>query len=134
MGRDGVFHAAAVGFPSCEPRAALPATAARLEFFGAPQLTAEEVAAADMAEIEGREDRLVFLQDVWLDRPETFEALETIFSGAARRRGARSGAGEASAAGPGHAHTGRCARPGAAAADERGGAFTDHNGAVVSSK
>jgi hypothetical protein len=101
MGRDGVFHAAAVGFPSCEPRGALPATAARLDFFGAPALTAEEVAAADMAEIEGRDDRLVFLQDVWLDRPETFEALETIFSGAAGRRQGGAGAGAGRRAGPG---------------------------------
>jgi len=81
MRRDGVFHAAAVGFPSCEPRAALPATAARLNFFGAPELTAEEQTAAEMAEMEGGEDRVVFLSDVWLDRPETFEQLSMIFSG-----------------------------------------------------
>ncbi|GBF94898.1 hypothetical protein Rsub_08141 [Raphidocelis subcapitata] len=81
MTRDGVFRAAAVGFPSCEPRSALPATAARLDFFGAPALSPEEEAAAEVAEVEGAEDRLVFLQDVWLDRPETFEALGTIFAG-----------------------------------------------------
>jgi hypothetical protein len=81
MGRDGVFRAAAVGFPSCEPRAALPATAARLNFFGAPELSAEEEAAAEMAELDGGEERIVFLSDVWLDRPDTFERLGTIFSG-----------------------------------------------------
>ena len=81
MRRDGVFHAAAVGFPPCEPRSALPATAARLDFFGAPPLSGEEAAAAAAAEAEGGEERIVFLQDVWLDRPETFEALEMIFSG-----------------------------------------------------
>jgi hypothetical protein len=81
MGRDGVFRAAAVGFPSCEPRAALPATAARLNFFGAPELTAEEVAAGKLAEGDGAEDRLVFLSDVWLDRPETFEQLSMVFGG-----------------------------------------------------
>ncbi|KAI8470951.1 MAG: DNA polymerase alpha/epsilon subunit B-domain-containing protein [Monoraphidium minutum] len=81
MGRDGVFHATAVGFPSCEPRGALPATAARLDFFGAPELSAEEAAAAEVAEVERAEDRVVFLCDVWLDRPDTFERLGTIFSG-----------------------------------------------------
>lgn len=81
MGRDGVFHAAAVGFPSCEPRGALPVTAARLNFFGAPELTAEEQLAAETAELEAGEDRIVFLSDVWLDRQETFEHLGTIFAG-----------------------------------------------------
>jgi hypothetical protein len=91
MGVDGAFHAAAAGFPSCEPRASLPATAQALDFFGGPAMTPEDKAAALAAERGARaaaadggdagEHRLVFLTDVALDRPGTLESLHTVLQG-----------------------------------------------------
>eukprot|EP00877_Chromochloris_zofingiensis_P012640 jgi/Chrzof1/762/Cz01g27210.t1 len=81
MGHDGVFKVYALGFPSCETRSQLPATAQKLNFFGAPTLSPEESVVLDLAAAQHTEDRLVFLSNVWLDKQETMDALHTIFLG-----------------------------------------------------
>lgn len=81
MGHDGVFRVVALGFPQCENRSELPATAQKLNFFGAPMLSTEDQARLELAELDAEDDRIVFLSNVWLDRPGTFELLHTLMSG-----------------------------------------------------
>ncbi|KAF6263998.1 DNA polymerase epsilon, subunit B [Scenedesmus sp. NREL 46B-D3] len=81
MGHDGVFRVLELGFPGCEKRSELPATAKKLNFFGAPLLGPEQQARMELAELDAQDDRIVFLANVWLDRPDTFEALHTLLSG-----------------------------------------------------
>lgn len=45
-------------------------------------MSSSDRVALELAEAEAEHDRVVFLADVWLDRPATFEALHTLFSGA----------------------------------------------------
>lgn len=81
MGHDGVFKVVALGFPQCETRSELPATAQKLNFFGAPMLSTEQQAQFELAEMDAVDDRIVFLANVWLDRAGTFDSLHTLFSG-----------------------------------------------------
>eukprot|EP00878_Enallax_costatus_P001045 GHUV01001180.1.p1 GENE.GHUV01001180.1~~GHUV01001180.1.p1 ORF type:complete len:395 (+),score=91.74 GHUV01001180.1:179-1186(+) len=81
IGLDGVFRVNALGFPSCESRAELPATAQKINFFGAPMLSPEDQARLELAELDAQDGRIVFLSNVWLDRPGTFESLHTLLSG-----------------------------------------------------
>lgn len=81
MGHDGVFRAVALGFPQCENRSELPATAQKLNFFGAPMLSPEDQARLELAELDASDNRIVFLSNVWLDRPGTFDLLHTLMSG-----------------------------------------------------
>jgi len=76
MQLDGAFHAAALGFPPCEPREGLPMAAQRLNFFGGPPLSCE-----DEASLMGEELDVVILSDVHLDRSEVLNGLKTIFDG-----------------------------------------------------
>jgi hypothetical protein len=64
----------------------------KLNFFGGPALTTEAEARLELDQADHEEDRIVFLANVWLDRPETFEALHTLFSGTLASRCPASGA------------------------------------------
>ncbi|KAF8057260.1 DPB2 [Scenedesmus sp. PABB004] len=81
VGHDGVFVVRALGSPTCEPRAALPSTAQKLNFFGAPLLGHEDAARLEVDAADHAHDRMMFLANVWLDRPATFDALHLLFSG-----------------------------------------------------
>jgi hypothetical protein len=52
-----------------------------LNFFGAPELSAQEQVALDLEVLDREEDRLVFLANVWLDKQATFDSLNTLFLG-----------------------------------------------------
>ena len=56
--------------------------AQKLNFFGGAALGPEAQTAADMAEIDHPDDRLVFLTNVWLDVQATFDMLGDLFAGA----------------------------------------------------
>lgn len=81
IGHNGIFRVIALGFPTCESREELPATAQKINFFGGPMLGPEDQARLELAELDAQEDRIVFLSNVWLDRPGTFESLHTLLSG-----------------------------------------------------
>ncbi|KAG1674469.1 hypothetical protein FOA52_003074 [Chlamydomonas sp. UWO 241] len=80
MHADGAFHASAVGFPPCETRGHLPMAAQRLNFFGGPPLTAEDAANLAAEEAGRDDDRLLVLANVHLDKKETLDALNDIFT------------------------------------------------------
>lgn len=86
MQLDGAFHAAALGFPPCEPREGLPMAAQRLNFFGGPPLSGEDEANLMGEELDHEGDRVVILSDVHLDRREVLNGLKTIFDGESEAR------------------------------------------------
>lgn len=53
-----------------------------LDFFGGPPLKADAALRAAEWEDGHREDRVVVLSDVWLDRPETLDKLRLLLAGA----------------------------------------------------
>lgn len=55
--------------------------AQKLNFFGGAPLGPEAALAAEMAEMDRANDRLVFLANVWLDVQATFDLLATLFAG-----------------------------------------------------
>jgi hypothetical protein len=75
MGADSVFHVAALGFPPCEERADLPQSASALNFFGGPPVEPDALLRAELAQCDHPEERVVLLQNVWLDRQDTMDAL-----------------------------------------------------------
>ncbi len=75
MGADAVFHVAALGFPPCEERAELPQSAAALNFFGGPPVASDALVRAELAQYDHPDERVVLLQNVWLDRQDTLDAL-----------------------------------------------------------
>jgi len=52
-----------------------------LEFVGGEELKGEEMAKALAWEEEHKEDRIIFLSDIWLDHPEHLAQLDAILSG-----------------------------------------------------
>jgi hypothetical protein len=53
-----------------------------LDFFGGQRLSPEEALPAAEALAEDENDRIVFLSDVWLDKPDTLDRLKLVFEGA----------------------------------------------------
>ena len=53
-----------------------------LEFFGGEQLKGEDMVKALAWEEEHRDDRIIFISDVWLDHPHHLAQLDTVLSGA----------------------------------------------------
>ncbi|KAG2497843.1 hypothetical protein HYH03_004110 [Edaphochlamys debaryana] len=86
LGHDGAFHVRALGLPPVEPRSALPLAAQRLNTWGGaggavgPDSEAGCVLALEEAQ-RGASERVVVLANVWLDRPEVLDSLNTIFNG-----------------------------------------------------
>ncbi len=58
------------------------ALAQGLDFFGGPQMKADDLMRAALWEGDNEEDSVVVLSDVWLDQPQTFDRLRAIFGGA----------------------------------------------------
>ena len=50
--------------------------------FGEDDLKATDWMAMEQAEQQAEADRMVVLSDVWLDEPNTFDYLHTVFAGA----------------------------------------------------
>ena len=53
-----------------------------LQMFGEDDLKATDWMAMEQAEQQAQADRMVVLSDVWLDEPNTFDHLHTVFAGA----------------------------------------------------
>ncbi|KAJ2772236.1 DNA-directed DNA polymerase epsilon, subunit B [Coemansia nantahalensis] len=79
MVEDGVFRVDEIGLPPPERRDRTRAAFPTFNFFGGtPSLrTDAQLRAAEV----GNDGGIVFLSDVWLDRPETMDALQTLFEG-----------------------------------------------------
>ncbi len=99
LGHDGAFHVRALGLPPCEPRAALPLAAQRLNLWGGAggALSADSCEAGALLALEeaerGPRDRVVVLANVWLDRPEVLDSLHVLLAGAWGAGGGGAGAG-----------------------------------------
>eukprot|EP00798_Chlamydomonas_sp_ICE-L_P003761 gene3761-13821_t len=81
LGHDGVFHARALGFPPTEARSELPLAAQKLNFFGGAPLAGDELMMVEMEEMSHSEDRVIMLANVWLDKKEVMDDLNTVFQG-----------------------------------------------------
>ncbi|KAJ1730290.1 DNA-directed DNA polymerase epsilon, subunit B [Coemansia biformis] len=79
---DGVFRVEEIGLPPPETRDKTRAAFPNVNFFGGmPSLRTEtQLRAIEAANDSG----IVFLSDVWLDRQETMDALQTLFEGLSR--------------------------------------------------
>ena len=53
-----------------------------LDFFGGTPLAPGEAVEAAMALAGDEDDRIVFLSDLWLDRPATLDRLRAVLAGA----------------------------------------------------
>ncbi|KAK9827395.1 hypothetical protein WJX81_006181 [Elliptochloris bilobata] len=81
LGHNGVFKVHALGFPPVEARAKSQAAAKGLDFFGGTPLRGAEADAAADWEAEHTGARIVALADLWLDRPDTLDALSRVLAG-----------------------------------------------------
>lgn len=78
---NGTFQVLTCGFPPMENRSVSLSVTAGLDFFGGGAIAAEERLRLEKLERKAVNDMFVILSDVWLDNPETFEKLTTIFDG-----------------------------------------------------
>ncbi|KAJ2785467.1 DNA-directed DNA polymerase epsilon, subunit B [Coemansia javaensis] len=76
---DGVFRVDEIGLPPPEPRERTRAAFPTFNLFGGtpPLRTEPQLRALELASDSG----ILFLSDVWLDRQETMDALQTLFEG-----------------------------------------------------
>ncbi|KAJ2805527.1 DNA-directed DNA polymerase epsilon, subunit B [Coemansia guatemalensis] len=76
---DGIFRVEEIGLPPPEPREKTKAAFPNNNFFGGtPSLRTEtQLRAIEVASDNG----IIFLSDVWLDKQETMDALQTLFEG-----------------------------------------------------
>ncbi|CAK0783094.1 hypothetical protein CVIRNUC_006289 [Coccomyxa viridis] len=77
----GAFKVRALGFPPVELRGDSRAAAKHLDFFGGRRPSEEEALQFQAHVEEAADDRVVFLSDVWLDKPATHDRLRAIFEG-----------------------------------------------------
>uniref|UniRef100_A0A8C1TUK5 DNA polymerase epsilon subunit n=1 Tax=Cyprinus carpio TaxID=7962 RepID=A0A8C1TUK5_CYPCA len=79
---DSVFHINAFGFPPTEPSSFTRAYYGNINFFGGPSSTAVKASAKlKQLEEENEDAMFVIVSDVWLDRVEVLEKIQTMFSG-----------------------------------------------------
>uniref|UniRef100_A0A673JN69 DNA polymerase epsilon subunit n=1 Tax=Sinocyclocheilus rhinocerous TaxID=307959 RepID=A0A673JN69_9TELE len=79
---DSVFHVNAFGFPPTEPSSFTRAYYGNINFFGGPSSTAVKASAKlKQLEEENEDAMFVIVSDVWLDRVEVLEKIQTMFSG-----------------------------------------------------
>ena len=79
---DGVFQAAAMGFPPAEPSRVTRANFGNINFFGGPSQTCAKASRKlEAVEKEHREAMFVVLSDVWLDKPKVMAKLKAMFTG-----------------------------------------------------
>ncbi|BDA47706.1 DNA polymerase epsilon subunit 2 [Coccomyxa sp. Obi] len=77
----GVFKVRALGFPPVEFRGESLQAAKNLNFFGGSVPSEEEVVEAAGALADDEADRIVFLSDLWLDKPTTLDRLRVVLAG-----------------------------------------------------
>uniref|UniRef100_A0A673FE52 DNA polymerase epsilon subunit 2 n=1 Tax=Sinocyclocheilus rhinocerous TaxID=307959 RepID=A0A673FE52_9TELE len=79
---DSVFHVNAFGFPPTEPSSFTRAYYGNINFFGGPSSTTVKASAKlKQLEEENEDAMFVIVSDVWLDRVEVLEKIQTMFSG-----------------------------------------------------
>ena len=61
----------------------------RLNFFGGPALSSDDVSSLMGEELDHEADRMVVLSDVHLDRREVMDGLNTLFTGGGSRGSAQ---------------------------------------------
>eukprot|EP00192_Tetraselmis_astigmatica_P002520 CAMPEP_0117671648 /NCGR_PEP_ID=MMETSP0804-20121206/13457_1 /TAXON_ID=1074897 /ORGANISM="Tetraselmis astigmatica, Strain CCMP880" /LENGTH=563 /DNA_ID=CAMNT_0005480145 /DNA_START=264 /DNA_END=1955 /DNA_ORIENTATION=+ len=77
---DGVFEVQALGMPPSEARQASVTAIQGVNMFGGNLLKGKDLEDALKAERDS-DSRIVVLSDLWLDRDETLDKLEVVFSG-----------------------------------------------------
>merc|ERR1712038_1863892 len=79
---DRVFHVIAMGHPPIENSEVTRSYFGSLNFFGGPHETSAK-SDKKLIQLEKDDDSsmIVFLSDVWLDKPEVLSRLKTLFTG-----------------------------------------------------
>uniref|UniRef100_A0A7S0MZV0 DNA polymerase epsilon subunit n=1 Tax=Pyramimonas obovata TaxID=1411642 RepID=A0A7S0MZV0_9CHLO len=78
---DGVFALSYMGFPMLESRLDFRAATGNENFFGGANIRIEDFAQLEDQERTAEADMFVILSDVWLDIPNTFTRLRSVFHG-----------------------------------------------------